>query len=228
MGGNIARFEENIALGVLAAFEAEIRELVRGEDRTLGGLVSSIRESVERGIRAGEIETIGEIEERLRIFKDERTAENERKRADLAAKFVRSRIERSLEALREKGAEAAFSYGIREAENARRELSEAEERYAVELETERNSKRDLENRFARLNGTLQEAIRKFSENRAETLREKEKALREKDEALREKEAATNERDGAFAARDAAVAEKTAAEAREAAAKKETAEAKRLY
>ena len=80
---------------------------------------------------------------------------------------MKTRAEKKIAIVSEMGPDMAMEFAIRKSEEAEGRIFQAEKNAAsAGEEAER-----LRGRFQKLNGTLQEALRKFSENRSSLLRE---------------------------------------------------------
>lgn len=134
----------------------------------------------------------------------------EERRIRAAAAFVKTRAEKKIAVVSELGPNMAMEFAIRKSEEAEGRILKAQKNAeSASEETER-----LRGRFQKLNGTLQEALRKFSENRSSLLRELDEAK--------------NVAERASAERDAAKTEKAHAVRRAEEAERETESAKRAY
>lgn len=122
-----------------------------------------------------------EVDQSFAILKDGELCDRNLKRSELAAKYVRQKVESRIVAISEKGADAAVSYVLRQAESDRESKIRSEE----SKETALSEKAKTEERLAKLNATLRDAIAKFVGNRREMVAGLEAARTERDNAKKE-------------------------------------------
>lgn len=122
-----------------------------------------------------------EVDESFAVLKDGDLCDRNLKRSELAAKFVRQKVESRITAISEKGADAAVSYVLREAESARTEKAASQ----ASLEKVADEKAKTEERLSKLNATLRDAIAKFVGNRREMVANLESAKTELERAKKD-------------------------------------------